>query len=206
MCSRYWLFVLSFLLYAMSPPSVLASSGTLLAAGTPVNVRTTQTINADTAHVGMMVDALVDDPVDTGGHVIIPRGAHAVLEVVRVEESSNLKGRDRITLKLHALRVGPRVYPVAANHVEFTGPSEGKRARNKILGGAGVGGLVGGLLGGGTQAPRRIASRRQRVPRDTRRSAGGSAAGCRTTSTAIARCASPPLPATLAWTRRILAV
>jgi hypothetical protein len=149
MRSRVWVFVFSLLVLATYPQIVRAAS-VILPAGTAVSVRTTQPIDADRAHVGMMVDALVDDPIDLNGQVIVPRGAHAVLEVVRVEESSNLKGRDRIALKLHSLRVGAHTYPVAANHVEFKGPSEGKRARNKILGGAGVGALVGGLLGGGT--------------------------------------------------------
>jgi hypothetical protein len=142
--------VFSFLVLAIGQHAALAS--VTLPAGTAVNVRTTQQIDADRARVGMMVNATVDDPIDAGGHVVIPRGAHAMLEVVRVEESSKMKGRDRVTFKLHSIRVGPRTYAVATNQVEFTGPSEGKRARNKILGGAGIGAAVGGLLGGGTGA------------------------------------------------------
>ncbi len=129
-----------------------AAAAATLPAGTILNIRTTQPIEADRAHVGMMVDALVDDPVDANGHVVIPRGAHAVLEVVSVDESSNMKGRDRIALKLHSLRIGSRTYPVATHYVEFEGPSEGKRARNKILGGAGIGAVLGGVIGGGTGA------------------------------------------------------
>ena len=143
--------VVGFLVLMVYPYATFAAVETL-PAGTVINIRTTQPIDADAVHVGMMVDALVDDPVDAAGTVVIPRGTHALLEVVRVEESSNVKGRDRVVVKLHSLRIGSRVYPIAANHVEFKGPSEGKRARNKILGGAGVGALFGGLIGGGTGA------------------------------------------------------
>jgi hypothetical protein len=143
--------VFSFLVLATGQHAAFAARVTV-PAGTAINVRTTQQIDADSARTGMKLNALVDDPVDAGGRVIIPRGAHAVLEVVRVEQSSNMKGRDRITLKLHSIRVGPRTYAVATNYAELKGPSEGKRARNKILGGAGIGAAVGGLIGGGTGA------------------------------------------------------
>jgi hypothetical protein len=151
MRSRALFVVLSCLVLALGPQASLAASVTL-PAGTTVNVRTAQQVDADSAHVGMRLSGVIDDPIDAGGHVVIPRGSHAVLEVVGVDRSSNMKGRDRITLKLHSIAVGSHTYPVSTDRVEFRGPSEGKRARNKILGGAGIGAAVGGLLGGGTGA------------------------------------------------------
>jgi hypothetical protein len=143
--------VFSFLVLAIGQHAALAASVTL-PAGTAINIRTAQQIDADSAHVGMRVNGVVDDPIDANGHVVIPRGSHAVLEVVGVERSTNMKGRDRIMLKIHSVGVGSHAYAVATNHVEIKGPSEGKRARNKILGGAGIGAAVGGMIGGGTGA------------------------------------------------------
>jgi len=124
----------------------------VLPAGTVVNVRTTQPIDADSSQIGMRLSAVVDDPVTANGQIVVPRGSLALLEVVGVQRSSNLKGRDRITLKVLSLHVGRRSFPVATNYVELKGPSEGKRATRKIVGGAGIGAAVGGLLGGGTGA------------------------------------------------------
>src|SRR5262249_62412320 len=93
-----------------------------------------------------------DDRIAVNGRIVVPRGALATLEVVRVEQSSNIKGRDRITLKLDSIELDRRSYPVATNYIEFKGPSEGKRATRKIIGGAGIGGVVGGIFGGGTGA------------------------------------------------------
>jgi hypothetical protein len=100
----------------------------------------------------MRFSAIVDDPVEVGGQIVVPRGAKATLEVVRVERSSSLKGRDRITLKALSLDIGRRTYPVSTSYVELKGPSEGKRAAWKIAGGAGIGAALGGLIGGGTGA------------------------------------------------------
>jgi len=130
----------------MSPVHVLPT-------GTILNVRTTSPIAADSTRVGLRYTGIVDDPVaDANGYIVIPRGSSATLEVVGVHESSNLKGRDRISLKVLSLHVGTRSYPVSTSHVELKGPSESKKAGRKILGGAGIGAAVGGLLGGGTGA------------------------------------------------------
>jgi hypothetical protein len=124
----------------------------IVPAGTILNVRTTQPVSAESSYVGMQLNAIVDDPVDVGGQIVIPRGAAATLEVVGVERSSNLKGRDRISFRVTALRFDGQTYRVATNDVEFKGRSEGKRTAQKVIGGAGIGAVVGGLLGGGTGA------------------------------------------------------
>jgi len=149
---QVWFVIIGLLLLTVGSQPVRVAGATVIPAGTIVNVRTTQDLAAATAGSSMKVRAIVDDPIDMGGHIVIPRGTPATLEVVSVEQSSNMKGRDRITLKLNALEIAGRVYPVASNYVEFKGHSEGKKATRKILGGAGIGAAAGGLLGGGTGA------------------------------------------------------
>jgi len=100
----------------------------------------------------MMLDGIVDDPVHVAGHVVIPRGATARLEVVKVQRASNTKGRDRISFKVNDLRFRGRVYPVATNSFEVRGRSEGNRTARKVVGGAGVGAAVGGIIGRGAGA------------------------------------------------------
>jgi hypothetical protein len=149
---RAWVAVLGLLLAAVSTKTLYAVGDEIVPAGTILNVRTTEPLYADYTHPGMRLTGIVDDPVEVGGRVVVPRGAHATLEVVGVERSSNLKGRDRITLKMHSLHIHGSSYPVASSYVELKGPSEGKRATRKIVGGAGIGAAVGGLIGGGSGA------------------------------------------------------
>src|SRR5262245_37943276 len=146
-----WLVLFGLLLPITSVPTAYASPE-VVPAGTILNVRTTQPLFADSVQPGTRLPGIVDDAVAFGGRVVIPRGTQATLEVVAVERSSNLKGRDRITLRVRSVRVGGASYPVSSSYVELKGPSEGKRATKKILGGAGIGAAVGGLIGGGTGA------------------------------------------------------
>jgi hypothetical protein len=144
--------VLSTLLIAIYSSITYGAGASIVPAGTVLNVRTTQPIAADAAQAGMTVTGVVDDPVAVDGQVVIPRGAIATLEVVNVERSSNMKGRDRITLKVHSIHTEAGTYPVATSQVELKGSSEGKKAAKKVLGGAGIGAAIGGIFGGGTGA------------------------------------------------------
>ena len=152
MKSRAWSVMMGLLLLA-GFRTAGASGAEVLPGGTVLNVRTSQPIVVDSSRVGMKFRAIVDDPVmDDRGRVVVPRGSSATLEAVDVQQSSNMKGRDRITLRVLSVHVGDRSYPVTSSYVELKGHSEGKRAARKIGGGAGVGAVVGGLLGGGTGA------------------------------------------------------
>ena len=146
-----WLVLFGLLLPITGAPTVYASPE-VVPAGTILNVRTTQPLYADSVQPGTRIPGIVEDPVAFGDRVVIPRGTQATLEVVAVERSSNMKGRDRITLKVRSVHVRGASYPVSSSYVELKGPSEGKRATKKILGGAGIGAAVGGLIGGGTGA------------------------------------------------------
>jgi hypothetical protein len=145
---RVWLKVVGFLILALGLQSARAGAQ-FVPAGTVVNIRTIQEVFADTSTPGMRVRALVDYPIAAGNRVIVPQGAPAMLEVTDVTRSSNMQGRDRVGFRLLWVQ---GLGSVATNQLLFRGPSEGKKARNKILGGAGLGALAGGIFGGGTGA------------------------------------------------------
>jgi hypothetical protein len=134
-----------------SAPAAARSTVTV-PAGTAVNVRLTQAIDVDSSQAGMTFKAAVDDPVMIGGSVVIPRGASAVLQAAKVQQSGTMKGSDKITLKLNSIGFGGMMYDVAANYVEMKGGGEGKKTGRKVGGGAGLGAIVGGIAGGGEGA------------------------------------------------------
>jgi hypothetical protein len=144
--------VLITFLVAICSSIAYGAGAVIVPAGTVLNVRTTQPIAADSSQPGMTLTGVVDDPVAVDGQVVIPRGAIATLEIVNVEQSSNMKGRDRVTFKVRSIETKSGTYPVATSQVELKGSSEGKKATKKVLGGAGIGAAVGGILGGGTGA------------------------------------------------------
>lgn len=120
--------------------------------GTKVNVRLTQGVDVDLAHTGMTFKARVDDPVAIDGVIVIPREAGAVVQAVKVTQSTEFTGKDQISLKLNTLSFGGRTYQVASEYATTEGKGEGKRTARKIGGGAGLGALVGGIAGGGEGA------------------------------------------------------
>jgi hypothetical protein len=120
--------------------------------GTAINVRLTQAIDVDASQAGMAFKGVVDDPVMVGGSIVIPRGASAMLQAVKVEQSGKMKGSDKITLKLNAVGFGGMVHQVATTYVETKGKGEGKKTGRKVAGGAGLGAIVGGIAGGGEGA------------------------------------------------------
>jgi hypothetical protein len=121
-------------------------------AGTPVTVQLVQDIDVDSSQPGQRFKAVVDDPVMVGGSIVVPRGASATLQAVQVQQSGQMKGSDRITLKLNTITFGGMVYEVTTAYVESKGSGEGKRTARKVGGGAGLGAIVGGIAGGGEGA------------------------------------------------------
>jgi hypothetical protein len=132
-----------------APPPTKAVS---VPAGTAVNVRLTQPIDVDASKAGMTFKAIVDDPVMMSGAIVIPRGASAVVQAVKVEQSGKMKGSDKISLKLNSIGFGGMVYEVTTAYVETKGKGEGKKTARKVGGGAGLGAIVGGIAGGGSGA------------------------------------------------------
>jgi len=120
--------------------------------GTTLNVRLTQGIDVDSAKAGTTFPAIVDDPVMVSGKVVVPRGASAVLQAVKVAQSGTMKGSDNITLKMNSISIGGVGYDVTTTYVESKGKGEGRRTARKVGGGVGLGAIVGGIAGGGEGA------------------------------------------------------
>lgn len=120
--------------------------------GTWINVRLSQEINADVSQAGQVFKSVVDDPVMIGGSIVIPRGAVAMVQAVKVEQSGKMKGSDLVSLKLNAIKFGGMVYEVSTGYVETKSKGEGKETAKKVGGGAGLGAIVGGIAGGGKGA------------------------------------------------------
>jgi hypothetical protein len=134
---------------APAPPARVVVS---VPAGTAVNVRLTTAIDVDASKAGQTFKGIVDDPVMLGGSTVIPRGATATLQAVKVEQSGKMKGSDKISLKMNNIGFGGFVYEVTTAYVETKGKGEGKKTARKVGGGAGLGAIVGGIAGGGSGA------------------------------------------------------
>ena len=133
----------------------VASFGSLISAqtipaGTPINVRTIDSISVKTASPGARFRGTLADPVMTSGRVVIPRGAPVQLTTVSVQRAGRIEGRDRITLRVTSITFNGRTVPVTSTVAEQRGSRMGRRTLRSAGIGAAAGGVVGAIAGGGT--------------------------------------------------------
>jgi len=124
----------------------------VIGAGLVFRVRTTDPIDVDSTQAGAQFRAALDDPILSGGNVIVPRGADVVLVAAKVKQGGRFKGSDLVELKVNSISVRGRLYPVVTSIVETKSAGEGKKTAGKVAGGAGLGAIIGGIAGGGTGA------------------------------------------------------
>ena len=121
-------------------------------AGTAFRVRTIDAIDVDTTQAGAKFRGAIDDPIMSGGEVIVPRGADVSLVAAKVQQGGKMKGSDLIELKVNSIVVGSRSYPVVTSVSDAKSGGEGKQTTKKVAGGAGLGAIIGGIAGGGKGA------------------------------------------------------
>lgn len=130
-----------------------AQSGTV-AAGTTVDVRTTESINVKNVIDGRTFTGSVDrDVVDANGQVVIPRGSNAQLIVRKIDN-------DEMAVDLDSVNVNGRRYTIDSNDPAAPVTSEtgkeglgkNKRTGKYVGGGAALGAIIGAVAGGGKGA------------------------------------------------------
>lgn len=133
-------------------PAPTSRKAVLIPAGTAFRVRTLDLIDVDSTEAGAKFRGTVDDPIMLGGDVIVPRGADVTMVAAKVQQGGKVKGSDLIELKVNAISVRGRSYPVVTSVSQTKSAGEGKKSAGKILGGAGLGAIIGGIAGGGKGA------------------------------------------------------
>jgi hypothetical protein len=125
-------------------------------AGTTLEVRNDQTIDAQTAEPGQAFSGtVVNTIVDTDGKVAIPAGSRATLVVRNASEQGKLEGRSGLEVDVASVEIGGRRYRMeTSNYVEQGKQGLGKNKRTAIFtgGGTALGTILGAVAGGGKGA------------------------------------------------------
>lgn len=129
-----------------------ARPAVMIPKGTVMRVRTIDAIDVDASKAGMKFRGSLDDPIMSGGSVVVPRGADVVLVASKVEQGGKMKGSDLIQLKAATITANGKPYQIVTNIAETKSAGEGKKTTRKVAGGAGLGAIIGGIAGGGTGA------------------------------------------------------
>lgn len=110
---------------------------------TPLRVMTNSAITTRNAEEGAPLTFTLNEDVVVNQALAIPRGATLHGEVIKAKKSGTLTGAPELILKLDALLLGGRMYPLYSYQFKVTGESKTKPTEAKALRGAEIGAIVG---------------------------------------------------------------
>lgn len=121
-------------------------------AGAVITVRMIDGIDSNAAAAGERFKASLDDPLMVGDQTVAQRGADVTVQLVRVQQSGRLTGRDEVSLELYDITVNGKQYAAASSYAEVKSDSRTARTGKVVGGGAALGAIIGGIAGGGRGA------------------------------------------------------
>lgn len=136
--------------------SHISSTTFQLSAGTRVEVRTDENIDARNASQGQTYAAeIYRDVTDQNGDVVLPQGANAQLALRSATRGGKFAGADDLLVDLASVSVGGRRYLVVSSDVERRGKQglgANKRTLEYVGGVSALGAVIGALAGHGQGA------------------------------------------------------
>ena len=128
-----------------------------LAAGTSIPAIMREGIHSRHDQAGKTVTArVVADVRDTGGRVVIPAGSTVEMTITELRPATSKSQADgRLALRVNALMINGRTYPVSAEvirlHHQLRGRGVSAGEVEKVGAGTAVGAVLGRVLGGNTK-------------------------------------------------------
>ena len=138
----------------ISPPSAspVAQKRVTVPAGTRILIRTTDSVDSKNQKTGARFTASLETNLQAHNVVVARRGTTVYGRVASAKSAGKFKGSSQLILELTDIVINGTPYPLVTNTIEMKGSGEGKKTTRKVLGGAGLGTLIGGIAGGGTGA------------------------------------------------------
>ena len=121
-------------------------------AGTRILIRTIDPIDTTKQKTGYRFTASLETNLQVEDKVVAPRGTTVYGRLAQASSAGKMSGSSQLTLELTDIVINGTPYPLITSTYEIKGKGEGKKTAGKILGGAGLGALIGGIAGGGTGA------------------------------------------------------
>jgi hypothetical protein len=119
---------------------------------TRFSVITNTPIKTTKIHEGEPLLFMLEEDVLVDNLLVIPRGATLHGTVVEVKKAGKLTGSPDLILKLVSLDLGGRRYPLYSYQFKVEGTSKTPPTEEKIKTGAGIGTVIGAVLGGAHDA------------------------------------------------------
>ena len=121
-------------------------------AGTRILIRTVDAIDSSKQKAGFRFTATLETNLQAEDTVIAPRSTTVYGRLAQASSAGKMSGSSQLTLELTDILINGTAYPLLTSTYEIKGKGEGGNTAKKVVGGAGLGALVGGLAGGGKGA------------------------------------------------------
>ncbi len=121
-------------------------------AGTRILIRTIDPIDSSKQKAGYRFTASLETNLQVDDIVVAPRGTKVYGRLASAQSAGRMSGSSQLTLELTDIMIKGTAYPLLTSTYEVKGQGEGSKTAKKVVGGAGLGALIGGIAGGGKGA------------------------------------------------------
>jgi hypothetical protein len=121
-------------------------------AGTRILIRTADSIDSSKQKAGYRFSARLETNLQAANVVVARRGTPVYGVLASASSAGKMKGSSELGLELTEIVINGTSYPLLTSTYEIQGKGEGSNTTKKVVGGAGLGALIGGLAGGGKGA------------------------------------------------------
>lgn len=121
-------------------------------AGTRILVRMVDSIDSSKQKAGYRFTATLETNLQAEDTVVAPRGTTLYGKLAQASSAGKMSGSSELSLELTDIVINGTAYPLLTSTYEVKGKGEGSNTAKKVVGGAGLGALIGGLAGGGKGA------------------------------------------------------
>jgi hypothetical protein len=139
---------------AVAGPSAAQGSRKItIPAGTRILIRMIDSVDSSKQKAGARFTASLETNLMGDNDVVVaPRGTMVYGQLASAESAGRMKGSSELTLELTDIVINGTAYPLLTSTYEVKGNGEGSNTAKKVVGGAGLGALIGGIAGGGKGA------------------------------------------------------
>jgi hypothetical protein len=121
-------------------------------AGTRILIRTIDSIDSSQQKAGYRFTASLETSLQADNVVVARRGTRVYGVLASASSAGRMKGSSELGLELTDIVINGTSYPLMTSSYEIEGKGEGSNTAKKVIGGAGLGALIGGIAGGGKGA------------------------------------------------------
>src|ERR1700733_5648534 len=124
----------------------------IVPAGTRILIRTIDSIDSSQQKAGYRFTASLETSLQTDNVVVARRGTRVYGVLSSASSAGRMKGSSELGLELTDIVINGTSYPLLTSTYDVKGKGEGGNTAKKVIGGAGLGALIGGIAGGGKGA------------------------------------------------------